>query len=72
VKPTPQRRFGQNVCKLRMAKALTQEKLAEKADISRRHLQRIESGEKNPSVGIIAGLRRALDCSWNDLFAGFP
>jgi transcriptional regulator with XRE-family HTH domain len=55
-----------------MGRALTQEKLAEKADISRRHLQRIESGEKNPSVGIIAGLRRALDCSWNDLFAGFP
>jgi transcriptional regulator with XRE-family HTH domain len=72
VKATPQRRFGQNVCKLRVAKGLTQAKLAERADISTRHLQRIESGERNPSVGIIAGLRLALDCSWTDLFAGFP
>jgi len=68
MKLTPHHRLGQNVCRLRTQKALTQEQLAEKADLSRRYLQRIESGERNPTVDVLAKLRRALACSWNDLF----
>jgi transcriptional regulator with XRE-family HTH domain len=68
MKLTPHHRVGQNVCKLRTKKILTQEQLAEKADISRRYLQRIESGEKNPTVDVLTKLRRALNCTWNDLF----
>jgi len=68
MKLPPHRRVGQNICRLRTKKALTQEQLAEKAEISRRYLQRIESGERNPTVDILTRLRRALDCSWNDLF----
>jgi transcriptional regulator with XRE-family HTH domain len=68
MKLTPHHRVGQNVCRLRTKKVLTQERLAEKAEISRRYLQRIESGERNPTVDILTRLRRALDCAWDDLF----
>jgi DNA-binding XRE family transcriptional regulator len=47
---------------------LSQEALAEKADISRTFMQGIERGEENPTLKIILGLKRGLNCSWNDLF----
>lgn len=62
--------FGKNVNRLRTNSALTQELLAEKADLSRRYLQEIESGAKSPTVPILAKLRRALDCTWEDLLKG--
>jgi len=68
MKLTPHHRVGQNVCRLRTKKIWTQEELAEKAEISRRYLQRIEAGERNPTVDILTRLRRALDCAWDDLF----
>ena len=68
MKLTPHHRVGQNICRLRNKSVWTQEQLAEKAEISRRYFQRIESGERNPTVDILTRLRRALDCSWNDLF----
>jgi transcriptional regulator with XRE-family HTH domain len=55
-----------------MAKGLTQEQMAEKADVSRRHIQRIEAGEMNPSIDKVARFRQALDCTWDDLFEGLP
>jgi transcriptional regulator with XRE-family HTH domain len=69
VKRTPQIVFGQNVCRLRTAAKLTQESLAEKANLSRRFLQAIESGTKSPTVNTVVQLKKALACSWNDLFA---
>jgi DNA-binding XRE family transcriptional regulator len=60
--------FGQNVCRLRTAAKFTQEGLAEKADLSRRFVQEIEAGTKNPSVNTAVSLKKALQCSWNDLF----
>ena len=62
--------FGRNFNRLRTTSALTQEALAEKADLSRRYLQEIESGAKSASVPILAKLRGALDCSWDDLLRG--
>lgn len=63
--------FGRNVNRLRNQGGWTQEYLAEKADIDRRHLQRIEAGERNPSIIIAARLRKALGCSWEELTKGF-
>ncbi len=62
--------FGQNVSRLRSAAQLTQEALAEKADISVRYLQFVEAGRYNPTVKVAALLRKALDCSWDDLCRG--
>lgn len=62
--------FGKNVSRLRNAIGLTQEKLAEKADLDRSSLQRIEWGKQNPSVDIVARLKHSLGCSWDDLMKG--
>jgi len=59
--------FGQNVCKLRHHVKLTQEQLAEKADLSRRFLQDIEAGRKTPSILTANRLRKALECTWDQL-----
>jgi transcriptional regulator with XRE-family HTH domain len=69
VKRTPQIVFGQNVCRLRTAAKLTQESLAERSNLSRRFLQSIESGTKSPTVSTVVQLKKALVCSWSDLFA---
>ena len=53
-----------------MAARLTQEQLAEKADISRRYLQQIEAGEMNPTINVATRLGKALRCSWNRLCEG--
>jgi len=49
---------------------LTQEKLAEKADISLRYVQMLESGAKNPSLVTLSNIRKALDSDYNSLFKG--
>ena len=56
--------------RLRMERGMTQEALAEKADISHRYLQSLEAGQKQPSINIVSQLRAALKCSWEDLLKG--
>jgi transcriptional regulator with XRE-family HTH domain len=50
-----------------MAQNITQEKLAERADLNIRTLQKIEAAETNILVTTVMRLRRALDCSWETL-----
>ena len=47
---------------------MTQEKLAEKVEISSRYLQSIEAGKRWPSLGVLLRLRSALKCEWSELF----
>ena len=61
---------GRNINRLRNAANFTQEKLAEKADIDRRSLQRIEAGQWNMTVDYLDQLRRCLRASWADIFQG--
>lgn len=49
-----------NIARLRMAKAWTQEQLAERAHLAPRYLQRIERGNVNLSVVVLVQLARAL------------
>lgn len=63
----PNQQFGKNLCRLRLERGLTQEKLSEKADISRRYLQQIEAGEMNPTINVASRLRHALKCTWGEL-----
>jgi len=46
---------------------LTQEQLAEKASVSARYVQRIESGDRLPDLPVLDALRRALGAAWSDL-----
>lgn len=64
------RTFGQNLCKLRAEAKLTQEKLAEKADISRRYVQLMEAGRYVPTIEVAAKLRIALKTSWELILRG--
>ena len=45
---------------------MTQNTLTEKAAIDRRYVQRIETGTSNPGVEVVARLRKAFKCSWED------
>ena len=46
---------------------MTQERLAELAEVDRRHIQRIENGTANPGVDVVCKLRNALTSDWADL-----
>jgi len=62
-----QQQLGRNVVRLRTRAGLTQEALAERADIHWRYLQKIEKGV-NASFHVLLKLKRALDCDWKELF----
>lgn len=62
--------LGKNINRLRVADATTQERLAEKANLSRRYIQELEAGEKGPTVPTLARIRIALKASWEDLLRG--
>jgi transcriptional regulator with XRE-family HTH domain len=59
--------IGANVRRVRMAEQLTQEKLAEMADLDVRTLQRVEAGEINLQLVTFLKIRRALKCLSNRL-----
>jgi transcriptional regulator with XRE-family HTH domain len=62
-------RFGQVVRMKRIALDLTQEELAEKADLHRTYVADIERGTRNVSLRNIERLANALQCSIPTLFA---
>lgn len=59
--------FGANLRRERMARAITQEKLAELADLNIRTLQKIEAGETNILITTALRLQRAVGCEWTAL-----
>jgi transcriptional regulator with XRE-family HTH domain len=56
----PRRLFGTRVRKLRLQRRLSQEKLAELADLHRNYVGGIERGERNVSLINIVKLAHAL------------
>lgn len=62
--------FSRSLKRLRAEAELTQEELAERADIAPRYLQSIEAGDFGASLAVLIRLRRALGCSWNRFFEG--
>jgi transcriptional regulator with XRE-family HTH domain len=61
------KRLGANIRRERNARNLTQEKLAELADLHLRSLQKIEAGEINLLVTTVFRIKKALKCSWEKL-----
>lgn len=59
--------FGANVRRERVRKRLTQDALAERADIATRNLQKIEAGEINILVTTAFRIQLGLRCSWKRL-----
>lgn len=63
----PQPALGAAVRQLRGERGLTQESLAQNADITAGHLSMIERGLANPSWGAVKGIANALGVSIADL-----
>jgi transcriptional regulator with XRE-family HTH domain len=61
------KRIGANIRRERVKARLTQERLAERADLNIRTLQKIEAGELNILVTTLMRIRRALRCSGEHL-----
>jgi transcriptional regulator with XRE-family HTH domain len=59
--------LGGNVRRLRVARKLTQEALAELIGVNPRTVQKIEAGRLNILVTTLDRLQKALRCRWDDL-----
>ena len=62
--------FGYNLRKIRKAKNLSQENLADLCGLHRTYVGSIERGERNVSLKNIVSLARALDVSPANLLEG--
>jgi transcriptional regulator with XRE-family HTH domain len=61
--------FGSNVRRLRAQRDMTQEKLAELADLNIRTVQKIEAGQTNILITTAARIQKALACDWGKLMS---
>lgn len=62
--------MGNQIQKIRKRKGLTQEKLAELADLSVPYISHIERATKKPSLGTLLKIAAALDVTANELLYG--
>ena len=60
--------FGQRVREARVKKGLSQEKLAEHADLHRNYIGDIERAEKSATIDTVEKLSKALGLSVEQLF----
>jgi transcriptional regulator with XRE-family HTH domain len=58
-----------NLRRIRVARGLSQEKLAVDADIDRTYVSRLERGLENPTVGVLDRLGAALSVAVSELLA---
>ncbi len=64
-------RFGKAIRRRRRELDLSQEELAERAELHRTYISNIERGELNPSLETMEKLVKALDISVSALFANY-
>ena len=53
-------KFGQRIKELRLAKGISQEKLAEVSDLDRTYIPGIEAGKRNVSLVVVEKIAKAL------------
>jgi len=58
---------GQNVKRIRLAKGLTQEQLAEKTGFGQQYISGLEQGQRNPTIVTVHEIATALGVSHIDL-----
>ena len=61
---------GARIQQLRKTQGMTQEQLAAALSIGDRHLRKIESGEKGPSIDILVELSELFDVSLDYIIVG--
>ena len=60
-------KFGKRIASLRKERKLSQEKLAELADLHRTYIGAIERGERNPSVSSLVRIANGMNVHVRDL-----
>jgi len=63
------KKFGASVRRERIARGITQEKLAELVYLNIRSVQKIEAGQINVLVTTAMRIQKALDCAWGKLMS---
>jgi len=64
---TTPRQMGTRIRKLREARNVSQVDLARRAKVTREHLNRLEAGRYDPSVGTLQRIAKALGVSVTEL-----
>lgn len=62
------KKLAENIRIQRAKKQLSQEYLAEQADITPQHLYRIEHAKVCPTILVVANIAKALDITLDELF----
>lgn len=62
--------IGERIHEARQTQGLTQEILAERANIDRSHMGFIEQGRRQPTISTLYKLTQVLNISLEDLFRG--
>lgn len=70
-KPKHRHLLGEAVRSRRKTAGLSQEKLAEKSDLSTVFISRIERGKESPTIDSLLKIAKALKTRVNDLTDGF-
>lgn len=65
------KRFGKAIRRRRRELDLSQEELAERAELHRTYVSDIERGDRNPSLENIEKLAKALNTKVSDLFSKY-
>ncbi len=60
--------IGSRIKQLRIKKGLSQEKLAELAELNMSYIGQVERGEKNPSVETVYRICKAMETDMSQLF----
>jgi transcriptional regulator with XRE-family HTH domain len=68
INPKLRNAFGKRVRLLRHTREMTQEKLADRADLHRTYISSIERGEQSVSIDNAARIAKALKISLAELF----
>lgn len=62
-----EKRFGEELCRIRRAKGISQEELGFASDYHRTYISQLERGVKSPSLRTIFRLCKALDIPASEL-----
>ncbi len=61
-------KIGERIRELRKTKSLSQEGLANLAEVDRTYMTGVETGKRNITVKILEKIIRALDCNYKTFF----
>jgi len=64
-------KIGLRIRELRLAKKISQEQLALRAEIDRTYMTGVENGRRNVSIMLIDRIIQALEISYEDFFKGY-